>query len=238
MTYITNAQIAAIRRSLLSPPRNRRPLNAIDFKIRPISEDWLILDRRPALRTATCNVAYIWRDGDVLDRFGPMPKSFAERRCELHGSGLLLPANAPLWSTSDYRIWEDADDATFATGDPTAVSAWHLIAQIPDSIPSKKWCWMTASFLEQELVDRGAAVAWAVHGLASGDGGWIVPPHMHAIVTARHWKTGARKGQRHPAWISSTQQQMKLGAAWRRRCATLSLVAQAGFGWPTLPKIW
>jgi len=237
MINITNAEIAATRRYLLAPPRDRRPSNHIDFKIRPISEDWLILDRRPALKTATCNVAYIWRDSDVADRFGPMPKSFAERRFELRGSGLLLPANAPLWSTVDYRIWEDADVATLATGDPQAVSAWHLIAQIPDNIPPSKWCWMTASFLERELVDRGAAVAWAVHGLASGDGGWIVPPHMHAIITARHWKTGARKGQRHPAWISSTRQQLKLGAAWRRRCATLSLVAGAGFGW-RMARLW
>lgn len=238
MIDITNADVATIRRHLLSPPRDRRPLDAIDFKIRPISEDWLILDRRPALRTATCNTAYIWRDSDVRDRFGPMPRTFAERRCELRGSGLLLPANAPLWATSDYRIWQDADDATLATGNARAVSAWHVIAQIPDTIPSSKWCWMTASFLERALVDRGAAVAWAVHGLAGADGAWIVPPHMHAIVTARHWKTGTRKGQRHPNWIASTQQQLKLGAAWRRRCAALSLVVQAGIAWPLLPNTW
>lgn len=237
MIDITNAEIAAIRRRLLAP-RERRSSNAIDFKVRPISEDWMILDRRPALKTATCNVAYIWRDSDITDRFGPMPKSFAERRFELHGSGLLLPANAPLWATKDYRIWEDADDATLATGDSKAVSAWHLIAQIPDAIPSEKWCWMTASFLEQALVRRGAAVAWAVHGLARGDGGWIVPPHMHAVVSARHWKAGPRKGHRHSAWISSTEQQMKLGAAWRRRCSTLSRVAETGFCWAALPKTW
>jgi hypothetical protein len=235
MIDITDAQIAAIRRSLLSPPRDRRPANAIDFKIRPISEDWMILDRRPALKTATCNVAYIWRDSEVFDCFGSMPRSFAERRFELRGSGLLLPSNAPLWSTGDYRIWQDADDATRAIGDPRAVSAWHLIAQIPDAAPVENWCFMTTSFLERELVDRGAAVAWAVHGLASGDGGWIVPPHMHAVVTARHWKAGPRKGQRHCAWIASTEQQLKLGAAWRRRCATVGVVAEAGWGWSMPP---
>lgn len=237
MIDITNAQIATIRRRLLSPSQDRRRPDAIDFKIRPISEDWLILDRRPALKTATCNVAYIWRDSSVGDRFGPMPRSFAERRFELHGSGLLLPANAPLWAANGYQIWADADSATFATGDPTAVSAWHMIAEIPQAISPKIWSWMATSFLERELVDKGAAVAWAVHGLASDDGGWIVPPHWHAVVTARHWKTGSRKGQRHPAWISSTRQQMKLGAAWRRRCATLSLAAQAGFRWSAITKI-
>ena len=237
MIDTTAADIGAIRRHLLSPLRDRRSPGAIDFKIRPMSENWMILDRRPALKTATCNVAYIWRDSSVVDRFGPMPPSFAERRCELHGSGLLLPANAPLWATDAYRIWEDADSATLATGDPTALSAWHVIAQIPDDIPSNKWCWMTASFLEQELVNRGAAVAWAVHGLANDDGGWVVAPHWHAIVSARHWKAGARKGQRHPAWLASTPQQMTLGAAWRRRCATISLVAQAGFQWQALARM-
>ncbi|HEX8412508.1 MAG TPA: hypothetical protein VF637_01290, partial [Sphingomicrobium sp.] len=160
MIDMTEAEIAIIRRRLLTPSRDRRPANAIDFKIRPISEDWLILDRRPALKTATCNVAYIWRDSAVADRFGPMPRSFAERRFELRGSGLLLPASAPLWSAHDYRIWRDADAATLATGDPRAVSAWHMIAQIPEVVPSSRWCGMTTSFLERELVDRGAAVAW------------------------------------------------------------------------------
>jgi hypothetical protein len=234
--YITKAELADARRALFAPPpRDRRPPDAIDFKVRPISEDWMLVDRMPAYKTATCNAAYIWRDSDVADRFGPMPGKFAERRCELRGAGLLLPANAPLWTTEGYRIWQDADQAAFATGNPTAVSAWHVMAQIPETVSPSHWRWMVTGFLQRELSEKGAAVAWAIHALEGDDGDWLVSPHWHSIVTARRWKTGAAKGERHPAWIASSEQQRRLGAAWRRRCATTSLMAQAGFRWSTLP---
>lgn len=233
---ITRTEVAEARRALLaSPPRDRRPADAIDFKIRPISEDWRLVHRMPAYRTATCNAAYIWRDSDVTDRFGPMPRAFAERRYELRGAGLLLPANAPLWATEGYRVWQDADEAAFATGDPTEVSAWHVMAQIPETVSPALWKWLLTGFLERELAGKGAAVAWAIHALQGDGGQWLVSPHGHAIVTARKWKTGATKGQRHPAWIASWEQQRRLSAAWRRRCATTSLMAQAGFRWSTLP---
>ena len=232
---ITQAQIADARRTLFAPPpRERRPVEAIDFKIRPISEAWRLVHRMPAYKTATCNTAYIWRESDVADRFGPMPTKFAERRYELRGAGLLLPASAPVWAVEPYRIWQDADDAAHATGDQTEVSAWHLMAQIPETVSPAWWRWMFTGFLQRELVDRGAAVAWAVHAL-EGEEGWLVSPHGHAIVTARHWRSGARKGMRHPAWIASWEQQRRLGAAWRRRCATTRLIALAGIRWSTLP---
>jgi hypothetical protein len=164
-----------------------------------------------------------------------MPARFADRRCELRGAGLLLPANAPLWATEGYRIWQDADEAAFATGDPTAVSAWHVMAQIPETVSPSHWRWMFTGFLQRELVRNGAAVAWALHSLQGESSDWLVSPHGHAIVTARHWKAGAAKGQRHPAWIASSEQQRRLGAAWRQRCATTSLMAQAGLRWSTLP---
>ena len=231
---ITTDQIAAVRRCLLAPPRDRRPPDAIDFKVRPISEDWRLVDEMPAFKSAVCNVAYIWRDSTPRDRFGSMPEAFAQRRFELRGGGLLLPAKSPLWATEDYRVWQDADAAALAMGDPTAVSAWHVMAQIPDTVSPDLWCWMTTGFLERELTARGAAVAWAVHGLAGEGGSWLISPHFHAVVTARRWKTGPRKGERHPAWIASTEQQLRLGAAWRRRCATTRLVEQSGLR-STLP---
>lgn len=99
---ITTDQIAAVRRCLLAPPRDRRAPDAIDFKIRPISEDWRLIDKMPAFKSAVCNVAYIWRNSTPQDRFGPMPESFAQRRFELRRSGLLLPAKAPKWATEDF----------------------------------------------------------------------------------------------------------------------------------------
>jgi hypothetical protein len=220
--HVSAADIAAAKRLLFAPPRVR-PEGAIDFKVRPISEEWRLVDKMPAYRTATCNVAYIWRDADVADRFGPMPWSFAERRCELRASGLLLPGSAPLWATDRYNVWEDADAHTAATGDPTEVSAWHVLAEIPAHIAPRNWAWLTRGFFQRMLADRGAAVAYAVHALEGEGGSWIVPSHAHAIVTARSWRRNSDQGRRHPAWISSWGAQKRLEGAWRRRCAATNL---------------
>lgn len=214
---ITTADINAMKRVLFEQPRDRRA-GQVDFKVRPVSEEWRYDNRLPAYRTAVANVAYILRDSAPDDRFGRMPAAFAERRCELRGSGLLLPASAPIWASHDYAIWEEADAAAVSTGDPTAVAAWHCLLQIPDGIAARHWNWTVRSFLERELVARGAAVAWAVHAL-QGEADWLVKPHAHAIVTARHWRHDHRHGQRHPAWIGSWSAQKKLEYAWRRRVA-------------------
>lgn len=218
MTYqITKADIDAMKRQLFAQPRDRRA-GQVDFKVRPISEEWMFDNRLPAYRTAVANVAYILRDSEPKDRFGRMPSAFAERRCELRGGGMLLPASAPIWATQPYKIWEEADTAAVATGDSTAVAAWHCLLEIPDGIAPKHWNWTVSSFLERELVDRGAVVAWAVHAL-QGEVDWLIKPHAHAIVTARHWRHDDRHGQRHPGWIGSWSAQKRLEYAWRRRVA-------------------
>lgn len=119
----------------------------------------------PEYRTAVCNVAYISRDSDVADRCGRMPAAFAERRYEFCAMGMMVPAKVPLWTTDPYRIWSEADDAPLATGDPTAVSAWHVVGEIPVGVPAARWTWMVTGFLQRELVDQGAAVAWATYAL-------------------------------------------------------------------------
>ncbi|WP_375271096.1 MobA/MobL family protein [Sphingomonas sp.] len=215
--YITKTEVEAAKRNLFARPRDRRPNDHPDFKVRPISEAWRLVHRMPAYKTAVSNTAYIWRDSAPVDRFGPMPAKFAERRCELRGAGLILPASAPDWATIDYTIWEEADAATMATGDPTAVAAWHVMMEIPVTIRPDRWKWLVTGFAERELAARGAAVAWAIHAL-QGDDGWIVNPHAHLIVTARYWRHDHRQGQRHPAWIGSWEAQKRLEFAWRRRC--------------------
>lgn len=221
---ITKADLAAARRLLFAEPRPRPP-HQIDFRVRPISQTWRILDRRPAYKTAVANVAYIWRDSGVADQFGQMPRSFAERRCELRGAGLALPGSAPLWSTRDYTVWREADDAAAATGDQSTVSAWHIIAEIPEDFPAFLWQALTTRFVMRELVARGAAVAWAIHAL-KGEDGWIVKPHCHFVVTARYWRHDRRQGARHPAWIASSTQQKKLQMAWRRDCAATDAIGR------------
>lgn len=113
--HVTKADVDAVKRAWSMLPRND---DAPKFNIRPISEAWRWSSRRPAYRTATANVGYIWRDASPTDRFGPMPRSFEQRRCELRASGLMLPSSAPLWATEGYRVWEDADRAVFAIDNP------------------------------------------------------------------------------------------------------------------------
>lgn len=215
--YITKEDIVAAKLALFTRPRSRRPDDHPDFKVRPISEEWRLVHRMPAYKSAVSNVAYIWRDSAPADRFGTMPTKFADRRCELRGAGLILPTSAPVWATKGYTIWEEADAATVATGDRTAVAAWHVMMEIPSSVRPEWWVWLVTGFVEQELAGHGAAVAWAIHALQGADG-WIVRPHAHLIVTARHWRHDHRHGQRHPAWIGSWGAQKRLEFAWRRRC--------------------
>lgn len=236
--FITQDQLRLARRELVTRPRAISRIEWPDFKVRPISEQWQYHGRVPAYKSAVANVAYIWRDSSAIDRFGPMPARFAERRCELKASGLLLPASAPLWAACDpYKIWAEADAMAVATGDPTALVAWHVMMEIPDDVKPANWHWLCEGFLRSQLVQQGAAVAWAVHALAGADGEWIVKPHIHCIVTARYWRHDKRHGRRHPNWISSWAQQKRMEFAWRRRCAGLRDLTRAGFhersDWPS-----
>lgn len=228
---ITKDEVVAARRSLFAaPPRDRRPADQIDFKVRPISEAWIYCNRVPSYKSAVANAAYIWRDSSPRDRFGPMPGRFAERRCELHGGGLIVPASAPNWALAPYKVWEEADAVAVATNDPTAVAAWHVMMEIPKHIAPRWWNWLVTGFVQQHLAEKGAVTAWAVHGLEGADGAWIVNGHAHLIVTARYWRHDARHGQRHPAWIGSWTAQKRLEYAWKRRCQAARLIQFARFG--------
>lgn len=227
--FITRAEVDAARRSLFVRPRAVSRIDWPDFKIRPISEEWRFGGRLPAYKSAVANAAYIWRDSAVQDRFGPMPTRFAERRYELRGSGLALPASAPVWAGAEpYRVWAEADTAAVATGDPTAVSAWHVMMEIPQPIPATAWVQLVEGFLDTHLVNRGAVVAWAIHAV-EGEDGWIVSPHAHMIVTARYWRHDRRHGWRHPNWIASWAQQKRLEMAWRRHCSAMRGLVHWGF---------
>lgn len=216
--YITKADVDAMKRILFARPRDADPGKNLDFKVRPISEEWRLDHRMPAYKTAVANAAYIWRDDLPADRFGPMPTKFAERRCELRGAGLILPRSAPDWATTGYAIWEEADAATLATADPTAVAAWHVLMEIPASVRPDQWVKLVTGFVEDALAAKGSVTAWAIHALEGDSGDWIVKPHCHLIVTARYWRHDRRQGVRHPAWIGSWAAQKRLEFAWKRRC--------------------
>lgn len=152
----------------------------------------------------------------------------------------MLPANAPNWAADDlYRVWAEADEATLATGDPTAVAAWHVMMEIPVLISARNWAWMVKGFVQANLISKGAAVAWAIHAIESDDSDWIIAPHAHLVVTARHWRHERRHGKRHPCWIANWAQQKRLEFAWRRRCSSMDDLARAGFVInDTWPQVW
>ena len=214
---VTNQEIAVMRQKLFGRARDQHAAGHPQFRVRPISEAWHLFDKTPAYKTAVANVAYIWRDSKPADRFGPMPRSFAERRCELRGAGLVLPGSAPQWAAQGYTIWEEADQAATATGDLSAVSAWHLILEIPLTVPKARWRPLVIAFIEREIGSRGRATAWAIHALEGTDD-WIEKPHCHLVVTATGWRHDGRHARRAVGRIDPWGGKRALELAWRRAC--------------------
>jgi hypothetical protein len=147
-----------------------------------------------------------------------MPRWFGERTYDLRASGLLLPGSAPIWAGTEYELWDRIDASTAATGDPTEVSAWHILAELPHGLGERWWEWLTKMFAERNLVRLGAPVAYAIHSLAAADGGWVIAPHVHMVVPARRFRSGSRHGERMPSWAGSTGRHMRLERAWRTAC--------------------
>ena len=189
-------------------------------------------DRYRAVLQAAINVhrdvQYIWRDSTGADRFGAMPSWFGQRRYDLRSAGLLLPHSAPQWASSDYELWDRIDAATAATGDPTAVSAWHILAEMPKGLDPQWWDWLAVTFAERNLVRVGAPVAYAVHALAAPDGGWAIAPHVHLVVPARRYRSGARHGERMPAWAGCDAAHFRLERAWRTACGHARVKGKGG----------
>lgn len=194
------------------------PDRQVDFTIRPVSAEWRLVGRKPAYRTARANVQYIWRDGVGHDRFGAMPRWFGERTYDLRAAGLLLPGSAPVWAATGYELWDRVDAATAATDDPTAVSAWHILAELPRGLNEQWWEWLAVTFAERNLVRLGAPVAYAVHAVAAPGDEWAIAPHAHMVVPARRFRSGPRHGERMPAWAGTEAMHDRLERAWRATC--------------------
>lgn len=225
--FITNVDLARARRTLfrdddadaeMDEQGLGHPDRRVDFTIRPVSAEWRLVGRKLAYRTARANVQYIWRDGAGHDRFGAMPRWFGERTYDLHAAGLLLPGSAPRWAATGYELWDRVDAATAATGEPTEVSAWHILAEMPSGLDARWWEWLATTFAERNLVRLGAPVAYAVHALAAAEDGWVIAPHVHMVVPARRFRAGMRHGHRMPSWAGYSSSHDRLERAWRAAC--------------------
>ncbi len=204
------------------------PDRQIDFTIRPVSAEWRLVGRKPAYRSARTNVQYIWRDSTGIDRFGTMPSWFGQRRYDLRSAGLLLPNSAPQWAASGYELWDRVDAATAVTGDPTAASAWHILAEVPKGLDERWWDWLAITFAERNLVRVGASVAYAVHALGAPDGEWAIAPHVHMVVPARRYRSGTRHGERMSGWAGCEAAHIRLERAWRIACGHARVKGTSG----------
>ena len=234
---ITNDEVRRVRRRLFrdsdaDADRDEQgfghPDRQVDFTIRPVSAEWRLVGRKPAYRSARANVQYIWRDSTGEDRFGPMPRWFSQRRYDLRSAGLLLPNSAPQWAAPGYELWDRVDAATGATGDPTAASAWHILAEMPKGLDEQWWDWLAVAYAERNLVRAGAPVAYAVHALAAPDGGWAIAPHVHMVVPARRYRSGVRHGDRMPGWAGCEAAHIRLERAWRTACGQAQVKRRNG----------
>ena len=118
------------------------------------------------------------------------------------------------------------------TDDPTELSAWHVVMDLPTKLPPARWQDFVTGFVERELTAKGAVVAWAIHAVEAADGSWLVRPHLHLCVTAKMWRHNSRHGRRHIAWLGNWARQRSFELAWRRACR----LSEAMRAWRSAPR--
>ena len=149
----------------------------------------------------------------ATDRFGKVPDGYLLRG-DLVATGLCHPQQRmPAELKEGDRIWREADAAAELEG-PHAISATHLVADLPPEAGSERWRWLVERYCYGALVEFGMVVAWAVHAKAGPEGGWAVPPHAHLLCTARFWRPNPRKGDRQKQWLASAEQIRAAEQAW------------------------
>jgi len=211
--------LARLGRPVVVEVKSKSKQRRDQVNIRPISIKWRsdngLVTRKPAYRTAIANVAYVWRDSQQIDQFGKMPLAFEARRFEIVHAGMMLPKSAPLWACREpYSIWREADYHSSQEADPCALSAWHVVLSLPTEARDG-WKALVERFVGDQLVGRGAAVAWAIHACQGEDGDWLVHPHAHLIVSARTWRRTSDWGKRQTHWLGNRAQQARFKSRWQ-----------------------
>lgn len=162
--------------------------------------------------TSTASYLYINRlSGN--DRFGKVPDGYVDRG-DLLVSGRCHPQQKMVsrFLAGD-ALWREADEAAALEG-PQAVSATHIVIDLPFEAPAERWVWLVENYAYRYLIDRGMIVDWAIHTRMDGDGAWISPPHAHLLATARFWRPGGRSGSRQRCWLANADQIRTAEDAW------------------------
>lgn len=162
--------------------------------------------------TATATYLYIARQRGE-DRFGPVPDMYLAKG-DLQSTGRYHPTQRfPAELKEGAAIWQQADAAA-AQGQPTEVSGTHVVASLPPQLTLPEWERLVHQFVHDQLVDLGMVVDWAIHHRSEQSGKPEIHPHVHLLVTARHYRSNPRKGQRQRAWLASAEQIRAVEDAW------------------------
>jgi hypothetical protein len=181
----------------LRPPFNARPVCAAGRESRSTEGPYA------THYTATASWLYINRLSGS-DRFGQVPDAYTLRG-DLVAAGRCHPLKLPPRLRSGDALWRDADDEAALEGQ-RAISATHIVADLPTDVDPARWAWLVQNYCYRHLVDKGMIVDWAIHLPHGRDGGGPGIPHVHLLATARFWRTTGRFGSRQWQWLANADQ--------------------------------
>lgn len=210
MTDTTNASLDrdAVRDMLRPrPPFNARPVCAAGRESRSTEGPYA------THYTATASFLYINRLSGS-DRFGPVPDGYTTRG-DLVASGRCHPQKVPPRLKSGDTLWREADDAAALEG-PRAITATHIVADLPTDADPVRRSWLVENFAYRHLVDKGMIVDWAIHHRTASEGRPAIRPHVHMLATARFWRPAGRFGARQWQWLANADQLRTVEDDWFR----------------------
>lgn len=204
---VTKLRIGGLGATRPRPLFNARPVSAAGRESRSTEGPYA------THYTSTASWLYINRLSGS-DRFGKVPDAYVERG-DLIASGRCHPQQKMVPDfRSGNRIWYQADEAAALEG-PQAISATHIVADLPLDADATRWAWLAEHYAYRHLVDKGMIVDWAIHCRRS-DEGWTGTPHVHFLASARFWPPNGRLGSRQWQWLANADQTRTAEDAWLR----------------------
>jgi hypothetical protein len=192
-TKMSNSTLPGVAKTIASLHETR------PFVVRPIIDRvGLSGGAQPQLgthRTAAASYLYIRRQPGS-DSIGPLPPAYLAKGADLVDMGRVYPRNTPPALREGRLLWDEADSAALRH-DLGDASATHIVASLPSSMAPPEWRELVTKWALKALVAEGMIADWGIHALVDPDTGkWAVKPHVHALVTARDFKPGLRRGRR------------------------------------------
>lgn len=198
------------------PPFNARPVCAAGRESRSTEGPYA------THYTATASWLYINRIAGS-DRFGAVPDGYVQRG-DLVAAGRCHPQKLPPRLRSGDTLWREADDAAALEG-PRAISATHIVADLPRDADPVHLAWLVQRYAYDCLIAKGMIVDWAIHHRPGSEGNPAGIPHVHLLASARFWRPVGRYGARHWQWLANADQIRTAEADWFRILGTGPAIA-------------